>query len=456
MEKHKNFSEGNILRGLIGFALPVLFALFLQALYGAVDLLVVGQFATTADVSGVATGSMVTHAITTVVTGLTMGITVLVGQSIGEGNREKAGRAIGSGIFLFIIVAVILSLFIACGAAGISTFMKAPADAFDQTVSYVRICGVGFVFVVAFNVLGGIFRGLGDSKTPLIAVAIACVFNIGLDLLFVCGFHMGAAGAALATVIAQGISVLLSLQIIRKQKLPFVFSKKLIRFDTDIIGRILRLGTPIALQDLLVSFSFLIIQMVVNKMGVVESAGIGIGEKVCTFIMLVPLSYAQSMSAFVAQNIGARRLDRARKALLYGILTSFVVGVAMFFLAFFQGDMLANIFTKDPEVILAAASYLKAYAIDCLLVSFMFCFIGYYNGCGNTFFVMIQGIVGAFAVRIPIVFFMSSLPETSLFLIGLGTPASSATQIVLCLILFFATKRKMEEKFADRHDIIDR
>lgn len=446
MERTNNFTEGSILKGLIRFAVPVLLALFLQALYGAVDLLIVGQFATTADVSGVATGSMVTHAITTVVTGLTMGITVLVGQSIGEGNREKAGRGVGSGIFMFIIFGIILTLVIALGAEGISALMKAPEEAFSQTVSYVRICGIGFIFVVAFNVLGGIFRGLGDSKTPLMAVAIACVFNIGLDFLFVCGFHMGAAGAALATVIAQGISVLLSLLIIRKQKLPFTFTKKLIRFDKAIVGRILRLGTPIALQDLLVSFSFLIIQMVVNKMGVVESAGIGIGEKVCTFIMLVPLSYAQSMSAFVAQNIGARRLDRARKALLYGILTSFVVGVAMFFLAFFQGDMLANIFTKDPAVIQAAASYLQAYAIDCLLVSFMFCFIGYYNGCGNTFFVMIQGIVGAFCVRIPIVLFMSTLPNVTLFMIGLGTPASSAAQIVLCLILFLVTKKRMEEK----------
>lgn len=446
MENNKNFTEGSILKGLIRFALPVLFALFLQALYGAVDLLIVGQFATTADVSGVATGSMVTHAITTVVTGLTMGITVLVGQSIGEGNHEKAGRGVGSGIFMFIIFAIILTLVIFFGAEGISELMKAPQEAFLQTVSYVRICGIGFIFVVAFNVLGGIFRGLGDSKTPLIAVAIACVLNIGLDFLFVCGFHLGSAGAALATVIAQGVSVFLSLIIIRKQKLPFVFTPKLIRFDKAIVARILRLGTPIALQDLLVSISFLLIQMVVNKMGVVESAGIGIGEKVCTFIMLVPLAYAQSMSAFVAQNIGARRLDRARKALLYGILTSFVVGVAMFFLAFFQGDMLANIFTKDPEVILAAASYLQAYAIDCLLVSFMFCFIGYYNGCGNTFFVMTQGIVGAFCVRIPIVLFMSTLPNVTLFMIGLGTPASSAAQIVLCLVMFLATKKRMEAK----------
>lgn len=447
MGKHKNFSEGGILKGLIGFALPVLFALFLQALYGAVDLLIVGQFAATADVSGVATGSMVTHAITTVITGLTMGITVLVGHSIGEGNKEKAGRAIGSGIFMFIIFAIVLTLVVAVGASGISSLMHAPEDAFTQTVSYVRICGIGFIFVVAFNVLGGIFRGLGDSKTPLMAVAIACVFNIGLDILFVCGFHLGATGAALATVIAQGVSVILSLMIIRRQKLPFTFSAGLIRFDKAIVARILRLGTPIALQDLLVSISFLIIQMVVNKMGVVESAGIGIGEKVCTFIMLVPLAYAQSMSAFVAQNVGARRLDRARRALLYGILTSFVVGVAMFFLAFFQGDLLAGIFTKDPAVILAAASYLKAYAIDCLLVSFMFCFIGYYNGCGNTFFVMAQGIIGAFAVRIPIVLFMSNLPEASLFMIGLGTPASSAAQIILCVIMFLATKKKMEQRF---------
>lgn len=446
MERSNTFTQGSILKGLIRFALPVLFALFLQALYGAVDLVIVGQFAETADVSGVATGSNVTHTITTVVTGLTMGITVLVGHSIGEGNPTKAGRAVGSGIFLFVIFAIVMSLFIGFGAELISGWMKAPQEAFAQTVSYVRICGFGYVFVVAFNVLGGIFRGIGDAKTPLIAVAIACVANVGLDLLFVCGFHMGASGAALATVIAQGLSVVISLLIIRKKTLPFAFSFKLIRFDKAIIARELRLGIPLSLQDLLVGFSFLLIQMVVNRIGVVESAGVGIGEKVCLFILLVPIAYTQSMSAFVAQNIGAKQLARARKALAYGIITSLIAGAIMAWVAFFHGDLLANIFTQDPAVIVAAHDYLKAYAIDCFIVSIVFCFIGYYNGCGNTLFVMLQGIIGAFCVRIPIVLFVSTLPNVTLFMIGLGTPASSFAQLIMCLIMYMAVKKKMEEK----------
>ena len=449
MEKTKSLTEGHILKSLIGFAFPVLLALVLQGLYGAVDLVVVGQFAQTADVSGVATGSMVTHTITNVITGLTMGVTVLVGFCIGEKNPDKAGRAIGAGIFIFIMVAIVLSLVISFGAEGIATLMKAPEEAFAQTTSYIRICGIGFVFVVAFNVLGGIFRGLGDSKTPLVAVFIACIFNIGLDLLFVCAFHMGASGAALATVISQGISVFVSLRLIRKKEMPFAFQVRWIRFDKELVARIFRLGTPIAMMDLLVSFSFLVIQMVVNNIGVVESAGVGIGEKACTFIMLVPLAYMQSMSAFVAQNVGAKKLDRARKALLCGIVTSLIVGVAMCWLSYFHGDLLANIFTRDPAVIEAAHLYLKAYAFDCVLVSVLFCFVGYYNGCGNTFFVMLQGLVGAFAVRIPIVLFMSSLPETNLFLIGLGTPASSAVQIIMCLVMYVLVKKKMEEKLAN-------
>lgn len=450
MEEQKKFTEGSILKGLIGFALPVLFALFLQALYGAVDLVIVGQFAQTADVSGVATGSNVTHTITTVVTGLTMGITVLVGHSIGEGNPKKAGRAVGSGIFLFIIFAIIMTLFIGFGAEQISMWMKAPEEAFSQTVSYVRICGFGYVFVVAFNVLGGIFRGIGDAKTPLLAVAIACVANIGLDLLFVCGFDMGAAGAAFATVIAQGLSVVISLLIIRRKTLPFEFSLKLIRFDKAIIARELRLGVPLSLQDLLVGFSFLLIQMVVNNIGVVESAGVGIGEKVCLFILLVPIAYTQSMSAFVAQNIGARQLERARKALIYGIITSLMIGAVMAWVALAHGDLLASIFSKDQAVIMAAHSYLKAYAIDCFIVSSVFCFIGYYNGCGNTMFVMLQGIIGAFCVRIPIVLFMSTLPNVTLFMIGLGTPASSLAQLIMCLVMFALTKKKMEERILGR------
>ena len=446
MSNTKNLTEGKIMGTLLRFAVPVFFTLFLQALYGGVDLLVVGQFAQTADVSGVSSGSMLLSTVTMIVTGVSMGITVLVGEMIGKGEPESAEKAIGSGICLFAVGAVILSVFLIFGADILAGFLHAPQEAFELTAVYIRICGAGAVFIIAYNVLGAVFRGIGDSKTPLITVIVACVVNIVGDVLLVAGFHMGTAGAALATVAAQGGSVITSFFIIRKRNLPFRMKKEYIRFDGQLIGKELKIGIPVALQEFLVGISFLVIQTIVNTFGVTASAAVGVGEKLCSFLMLVPSAYMQSMSAFVAQNRGAGKMSRARKALRDGMLTAFLVGVVMAYLAFFHGDMLAGIFAKDPAVIVEAQSYLKAYAIDCMLTPLLFCFIGYYNGCEKTVFVMIQGLIGAFGVRIPVVYAISRIPGVSLFGIGLGTPASSVVQILLCIGMFVWMEKQEKRK----------
>lgn len=448
MKQSQNFTEGQILPSLIRFALPVLLALFLQTMYGAVDLLIVGQFGgelSDVYVSAVSTGSQIMHTVTLVITGLSMGLTVFVGTKIGAGQRQEAGKIIGSGIWLFGAVAVVATVIMVLSAPWMAQAMRAPETALEQTVSYITICSAGAVFIVAYNLVGSVFRGIGDSKMPLVTVAIACALNIAGDLVLVAGFHMGASGAAIATVFAQAVSVALSLLIIRTRNLPFEFHARDIRIKGMYIGQILKLGTPIALQDLLVNISFLVITAIVNAIGLTASAGVGVAEKMCGFLMLVPSAYMQSMSAFVAQNIGAGKPERARKALLYGIATSFAVSIVMAYATFFHGGLLAGIFARSADVILAAAEYLKAYAVDCLLTSFLFCFIGYFNGCGRTAFVMLQGIVGAFGVRLPVSWLMSRQTEVSLFHIGLATPASTAIQILLCFI-YFAVMLRGERK----------
>lgn len=433
-----SLTAGPILPSLLSFAVPVLLALFLQAMYGAADLIIVGQFAGTSEQSGVATGSQLLNLITMVITGLTMGITVLVGNAIGGDRPRLAGRGIGTGIALFAVLAVLLTGFLVPFADSLALLLHAPAEAVAPTSHYIRICGIGAVFITAYNVIGAVFRGLGDARTPLITVAIACAVNIGGDLILVAGCGLGAAGAAIATVAAQAISVLCSLLLIRQKTLPF--SRRDIRFDGPCTRRILRVGTPIALQELLVQFSFLFIQVVVNGMGVRESAAVGVAEKVCIFLMLVASAYMQSISAFVAQNNGARRQDRSRQSLFYGIRTALAAGLCMGALALFWGDGLAAFFSREPLVIAAAHEYLKAYAIDCLLTAVLFCFLGYFNGCGRTLFVMVQGVVGAFLVRIPAVYLIHSLAGATLFHIGLATPLSSVVQILLCLLCYRHTR----------------
>ena len=440
--KNNDFTSGAILPKLLKFMLPVLFAMFLQAMYGAVDLLVVGRFGSTADVSAVSTGSQIITTLTNLIVSFSMGITVAVGQKIGQKRPDEASKIIGTGLIIFSITGIVFTIMSVIGASGLAWIMQAPEEAFDLTSNYIRICGGGFVVITAYNLLGSIFRGLGDSKTPLIAVGIACLFNIIGDLVFVAGFHLGASGAALATVMAQLISVIISFLMIRHTDLPFEFHKSHIRFMKNYASIIVRIGTPIALQDFLVGISFLFLLAIVNKLGVTASAGVGVAQKVCVFIMLVPISFMQGMTAFIAQNYGAGLMDRAKKALKTGITISFAFGIVMFFVTFFHGDLLAGIFSQEADTVYASWDYLKAYAIDCLSTCFLFCFIGYFNGIEKTGFVMLQGVCGAFLVRIPVAFLMQKYGNGSLFLIGLSIPCSTLLQIIMCISAYILFKSK--------------
>ncbi|MCR4884872.1 MAG: MATE family efflux transporter [Clostridiales bacterium] len=442
MKQANGFTQGKILLPLIRFMVPVFLAMFLQAMYGAVDLLIVGKFAQSTDVSAVSTGSQIMMTITNLVTSFAMGTTILLGQRIGEGRGKEGGKVIGSSICLFAAIAGAFTLLVPLFCRPLSFLMNAPSEAFEQTAAYIRICGLGSVFIIAYNLIGSIFRGIGDSKTPLLTVLIACICNIAGDLLLVAGFRLGTEGAAIATVFAQAISVVVSLVILQRQELSFQLEKSDLRFDREIIRKVAALGIPIALQDLLVGISFLVLLAIVNGLGLIASAGIGVAEKVCGFIMLIPAAFMQAMAAFVAQNIGAGQYKRAKKALAYAIGVSTLLAVVMFVVTFWRGDLLSGIFANDRDVILASADYLKAYAIDCLLTCFLFCFIGFFNGLGMTRFVMVQGIIGAFLVRIPVAFLMSRQIPVSMFHVGLATPCSTILQVILCLIWLSRANRK--------------
>ncbi len=444
--------SGRILPSLVRFALPILLALFLQTLYGAADLLIVGQFSDSINVSAVSTGSQLMQSITTAITSFSTGATVLIARKVGEGKHKEAGDVIGAAIWIYGVLAVLLTAIVVGLASPIAKLLQAPAEAFSQTVTYLSICGSGLLFIIAYNVIGAVFRGLGDSNTPLITVAIASVINILGDLLLVGALHMGAAGAAIATISAQLISVIVSLLIVRRRKNDISVTKhslspKLDSFRPN-IKKILDIGIPVGLQDALTSVSFLVILALVNSLGVTYSAGIGVAEKVCGFIMLLPIAFMQALTAFVGQNQGAGEEERSRKALYISMGLSFAASVILAYLAFFHGTFFAGLFSKDAAVIAAAADYLKAYALDVLIVCFVFCFNGYFSGCGRTKFVMAVGLIGAFGVRIPVSWFMRNQSPVSLFKIGLAAPSSSAVQIVLCLVYFFILLRAVKKETA--------
>lgn len=431
MANKNTILEGSIVIALTRFAVPMLFSLILQALYGAVDLWMVSRFALNADVSAVSTGSQTMLIVNGIVTGLAMGITILLGQSVGEGNANQSARIIGTSTWIFAALALGLTLLLLTGAPTLTTALHAPVEAYQRTVHYIMICGAGTVFVVGFNVLNGIFCGLGDAKTPLYFVMIACAVNIVADYVFIAHVGLGAEGAAVATIAAQAVSVVFALALI-KRRLPFEMHRADFGAERALAVNILKLGIPVALLRMANEISYLIILGFVNTLGVVASSGVGIAEKLVMFILLIPTAYMSAVSAFVAQNTGAGQHARARQTLWVGMMTAAVIGGAMAYLSFFHGDALSRLFIGDVAVIAASAEFLKATALECFILSMAYCYDGYFNGIEKTTFVMVQGIIAALCVRIPYAYYASIQPAPSLFNIGLSTALAAAFMFAVC------------------------
>lgn len=446
-QAHNSFLEGAILPSLMKFAIPVLLALLLQALYGAVDLWAVGKFGTTADISAVSTGSQTMMIVTGIVTGLSMGTTILLGQRIGNQDGEGAAVVVGTSIKIFGILGIVLSVIMLIAAKPVAVMMNAPQEALTQTIHYIQICGGGSLFIAAYNLLSAVFRGMGDSRSPLVFVAIACVTNIVCDITLIDGFNMGAAGAAIATVAAQAVSVLLSLVLIRKKGFPFPFERRHLEMRMKAAAKIIRMGAPVALQDMCNEVSYLIIIGLVNTLGVTASAGVGIAEKLVIFILLIPMSYMQSVSAFVAQNVGAGKLDRARKAMWTAMGTAAILGAAMAYLSYFHGDALSMIFVKDAadsqaEVIRDSAEFLRATSIECFVLSIAYCLTGYFNGQGKTAFVMLQGLAAIILIKIPYACYACAKPEPRLFDIGMSTAYAALFTLAVCLVYYLHSRKR--------------
>jgi len=441
-----DFTQGSILKKLVAFMMPVLGALILQAAYGAVDLLVVGRFGSTSGLSAVSTGSQVLNLVTFVVVQFAMGITVLIARYLGEKKPEKIGAVIGGGAIVFTIISVVLFIVMVCFAHPISILMQAPEEAVDLTASYVRICGGGIFSIVAYNLLSAIFRGLGDSKSPLLFVLVACIVNVVGDLALVAGLHMDAAGAAIATVSAQALSVVFAVVLLIKKELPFSIARKDFRLNPQ-CKKFLKIGLPLALQEFLTQVSFLALCAFVNRLGLEASSGYGVACKIVNFAMLVPSALMQSMASFVSQNIGAGKKKRAKKSMFTGIGVGLVVGCLVFALVMLKGDMLAGFFSTDAAVIENGYAYLKGFALETIVTAILFSMVGYFNGNNKTIWVMTQGLIQTLLVRLPLAYFMSIQPNASLTKIGLAAPISTMVGVVLN-IGFYVYLNRAEQKNA--------
>ena len=447
-----DFTQGSILGKLIPFMMPILGALILQAAYGAVDLLVVGRFGTTSGLSAVSTGSQVLNLVTFVITQFAMGITVLIARYIGEKKQELIGQVIGGSIIIFAIISAVLFFVMICFSRRIAIVMQAPSEAVGLTSVYVKICGGGIFFIVAYNLLSAIFRGLGDSKSPLIFVAVACVINIVGDLLFVAGLKMDAAGGGkkkkfvqggkfTATVFAQAVSVMLALFMLVKRNKIFTMTKSDFKINMH-CKRALKIGIPLALQEFLTQVSFLALCAFINRLGLEASSGYGVACKIVNFAMLIPSSLMQSMASFVSQNVGAGNEKRAKKAMFTGIGVGLVIGCIAFLLIIFKGDILTGIFTTDAAVVQKGYDYLKGFALETIVTAILFSMIGYFNGHDKTIWVMAQGLIQTLLVRLPLAYYMSIQPDASLTKIGFAAPAATIFGILLNVVYLIFLKYK--------------
>lgn len=439
----RNLTKGSVFRNLIYFSLPYLLSCFLQTFYGLADLFITGQYNGAAAISAVSIGSQVTHMLTVIIVGLAMGTTVTISRAVGAKKSGLAAKGIGNTILLFALVAIFATVLLMVSVDVIISVISTPREAIAQTRSYLLICFAGVPFITAYNVISGIFRGLGDSKSPMYFVAVAGVINILLDILFIGPLGMGAAGAALATIIAQAMSVVFALFALKKMKLGIRISRQDFRFDKSVLSAILKVGIPIAVQDGLIQVSFLVITAIANQRGIVAAASVGIVEKIISFLFLVPSAMLSSVSAIAAQNAGARQHERGRQVLRYGIGVSVSFGIVVALVCQICAEPLLGLFVQnDAAVVEMGSQYLRAYVLDCIFAGIHFCFSGYFCAYGKAIVSFVQNLLSIVLIRIPGAYLASVFYPETLYPMGLAAPIGSLFSAVICFIVFYLFQKK--------------
>ena len=431
-----DLTQGSVLKNVIRFSLPYLLSYFLQTLYGMADLFIIGQFEGVSSTTAVAVGSQVMHMLTVMLVGLAMGATVSIGQSVGAGDRRQAALYTGNTVTLFMALSLVLTAVLLLLRQSITAVMSTPAAAVEGTVAYLTVCFLGIPFITAYNIISSIFRGLGDSKSPMYFIAIACGANIALDYFFMGALHLGPVGAALGTTLSQAVSVVISLIAIRRHQIGISVTPADLRPQRAVMGTLLRRGVPIAVQDGLIQVAFLIITIIVNRRGLNDAAAVGIVEKIISFVFLVPSSMLSTVSALCAQNIGAGEEERARKTLRYAIFIATGFGLFMAVLVQFIANPVVGLFSKDAAVVMQGGWYFRGYIFDCMFAGIHFSFSGYFCACGRSELSFLHNIAAIVLVRIPGAYLMSKLFPMSLLPMGLATAAGSMLSVMICTIAY--------------------
>lgn len=439
--RSRNLTNGSILGNIVSFSLPYLLSYFLQTLYGLADLFVVGQYCEVSSTTAVSVGSQVMHMLTVIVIGLAMGTTVNTAQSVGANDEQRIRKVVGNTITLFLVFSLVLATGLIGWVDGIVSLMSTPVEAVVETTSYLTICFVGIPFIVAYNIIASIYRGMGDSKTPMYFIAIACVVNIALDYLLIGHFSMGAAGAALATVLSQTVSVLVALMVMGRNRSGIRINRADLKPQREVMGKLLNVGVPVALQDGFVQIGFVVIMIIANQRGVIDAAAVGIVEKFIGILFLVPSAMLSTVSTVCAQNLGAGKIDRAIRTLWManGIVVGFGTCCAFFFQTY--PEMAVSLFTDDAQVIVQGCEYLRGYVWDCVFAGIHFCFSGFFCACGWSIVSFAHNAISIVVARVPLAYLASILYPATLFPMGLATVTGSVLSALICVVVFVWMKK---------------
>ncbi len=441
-DEKKDLTSGSVSKAILRFALPYLLSYFLQTLYGMADLYMIGRFGGVNDTTAVADGSQVMHMLTVMIVGLAMGTTVMVGRAVGARKTKEAATVIGNTVTMFMVLSLLCMTALLCSVGGIVSLISVPAEAVEGTVAYLTICFIGIPFITAYNILSAIFRGMGDSKSPMYFIALACGANVLLDYIFMGVLHLGPAGAALGTTLSQTLSVIFALTAICRKNTGI----RLCRMDfiprKTVMGQLLQVGLPVAVQDGCIQVAFIVITIIANQRGLTDAAAVGVVEKIISGLFIVPSSMLATVSALVSLDIGAGEHERAGQTLRFATLMAVGYGVIIVLLIECTAPLAVGLFTGDAAVAAAGSAYLRSYIVDTIFAGVHFCFTGFFAAYGRSYIGFLHNILAIVLVRVPGSYLASKFFPDTLFPMGMAAPAGSLLSVLICVGIYYFLKKR--------------
>lgn len=404
----RNLTQGSVTRLLLIFAFPLLCSNLLQTVYNMVDMIVIGQFVGREGLSAVSIGGDVLHFLTFLVMGFSNAGQVILSQYIGAGNRDRIRGTIGTMFTVTFISAVGLTIVCYLGLDAFLHAMNTPAECFDYARQYGLTCVLGLVFIYGYNLVSAILRGMGDSKHPFIFIAVATVVNLVLDLVFVAGLGMGPFGAALATVIGQGVSFLWAIFYLYRHKESFGFDFKPASFkpDPEVLPKLIRLGLPMILQSAAINFSMLFVNSYINSYGVVASAVTGVGNKLGSITAVVTNALSTAGSSMVGQNLGAEKYHRVPKIIGVSMVIDLAFAALLSFLTICFPRTIFGLFNSDPQVLDMSMTYIPVAVLLYVGFAMRSPFFALINGSGNAKLNLIVGLLDGVICRVGLAMLM--------------------------------------------------